>query len=343
MSSRESTSIQMLRALAALMVLGLHLGVAFGLGPMESLNRGVELFFFISGFVMYISTVSRPGGAAAAGQFFRRRFMRIVPIYWIFLSAYIVEVYPGLRGGVTLPDAGAVAGAFLLWLPRTGWPLLTVSWTLTFELFFYFSLGLAIVARRSVLWVAPPLVIMGLCAVIGYVPHSPLGVLFNYRLLDFVGGLGIGWLTKSGYILPKSIAWSTVAIFIALVLLQRAPASPPAYWTLTICCGLLLMAGLRLERQIPIDRLSSVILVGDASYALYLSHLLVLHVVVAALRGHPRPYPVRLLEATLTALLCVLAAIAAHLWLERPILRFAARKPMAARAPVALRPADRTA
>src|SRR6478609_4729014 len=99
-------SVQMLRALAAAMVVLHHiqLNLALGFGLPEALpnlavgSAGVDIFFGISGFVMVISSdrlFARPG---AAKTFITRRLIRIVPLYWAVTSIYVVA----LGGGYTL-------------------------------------------------------------------------------------------------------------------------------------------------------------------------------------------------------------------------------------------------
>src|SRR5947209_17182952 len=96
-----------LRAVAALSVLVYHAGYFSranegdgGLSPyLARLNVGVAIFFVISGFLLY-----RPLLAARMGvgppvrlrDYARRRFLRIVPAYWVALS--LLAVYPGLPG-----------------------------------------------------------------------------------------------------------------------------------------------------------------------------------------------------------------------------------------------------
>src|SRR4051812_43222045 len=88
--TRMLASVQMLRALAAWMVVGHHVQQTFYDFRSTSLvgwlftargSAGVEIFFAISGFVMVLSTHGRPISGA---QFLLRRLARIVPSYWIF-------------------------------------------------------------------------------------------------------------------------------------------------------------------------------------------------------------------------------------------------------------------
>src|SRR5215831_950835 len=97
---KKNESIQILRAIAALLVVYVHsLDLVGGhSNPHQPFffnlahfgACGVDIFFSISGFIL--STVvlrSRPGTPLASGDFLVRRFIRIFPIYWI-LSLFFI-------------------------------------------------------------------------------------------------------------------------------------------------------------------------------------------------------------------------------------------------------------
>jgi peptidoglycan/LPS O-acetylase OafA/YrhL len=95
-----------MRAIAALAIVTTHAaGVSNfntdnALGTYTArLNFGVTLFFLLSGFLLYRPFVaSRREGRPPIGTraFFRRRFLRIVPAYWVALA--LLAIYPGLGG-----------------------------------------------------------------------------------------------------------------------------------------------------------------------------------------------------------------------------------------------------
>ena len=91
-----------LRALAALSILVFHTAAATGASVGEGglspyllqLNVGVAIFFAISGFLLYRPFVAAKVGDAPAvhlGQYARRRFLRIVPAYWVALTILAVS------------------------------------------------------------------------------------------------------------------------------------------------------------------------------------------------------------------------------------------------------------
>src|ERR1700691_5092848 len=100
---KKLLGVQYLRAVAALMVACLHLGDQTPLysgyltftWPFRSagLGSGVDIFFVISGFVMYVTALEN-----APGRFIWRRIARIVPLYWLLTIAVAVlaVVSPGV-------------------------------------------------------------------------------------------------------------------------------------------------------------------------------------------------------------------------------------------------------
>ena len=75
-----------LRAIAALMVFSLHVGIPhFVLGP-----AGVWLFFTLSGYLLYSGFLKFEGGAGVSTitAYLIRRVFRIMPLYALFVVAY---------------------------------------------------------------------------------------------------------------------------------------------------------------------------------------------------------------------------------------------------------------
>jgi len=84
-------SIQYLRALAALMVVWVHSlymipGVAEEFNAPNFGGAGVDLFFVISGFIMVVTTAEKD---VTPMEFFCRRIVRVVPLYWLATLAMI--------------------------------------------------------------------------------------------------------------------------------------------------------------------------------------------------------------------------------------------------------------
>jgi hypothetical protein len=152
-STKQVFTLQLLRALAAILVILTHSSSAaihldFG-------AIGVDIFFAISGIVMILSTVKLRKQADAAVVFLRRRVVRIVPMYWLFtLLAVIVEVALSRRYGAAVgKHYTAIEVLRSLFFLGKAWPVLIVGWTLNFEAFFYvcFAFFCGFTGHRSTL------------------------------------------------------------------------------------------------------------------------------------------------------------------------------------------------
>jgi peptidoglycan/LPS O-acetylase OafA/YrhL len=149
------------RAAAALSVLVFHVAAtarsslrADGPGPyLARLDVGVAVFFLISGFLLY-----RPFVAAhldgsprpAAGEFFKRRFLRIYPAYWLATTA-AVYVFTSWAGGIITDLKRFVLYYSLLhsYDYETIFAPLLQAWTLATEVAFYLFLPVwALVVRK---------------------------------------------------------------------------------------------------------------------------------------------------------------------------------------------------
>ena len=86
--------VQYLRAVAASMVVLFHSEAQLSRAALSMdsslswLASGVDIFFVISGFIMWTSTA--PPRSVRPLEFWRRRIWRIVPLYWIVTTFMIV-------------------------------------------------------------------------------------------------------------------------------------------------------------------------------------------------------------------------------------------------------------
>lgn len=147
-----------LRGFSALLVFFTHLQSTFGAvaaatalaAPLRFLSNlghsGVDIFFVLSGFVIYGPLITRP---TPYFRFVRRRIVRLYPVF--------IAVFAGhLAAGLFVPSLSKLAGSTLdralylianfLMLPGVLpiIPIITVAWSLSYELFFYLSLPLLI-------------------------------------------------------------------------------------------------------------------------------------------------------------------------------------------------------
>jgi peptidoglycan/LPS O-acetylase OafA/YrhL len=138
-----------LRAVAALSVLVTHTAFLSGFnghglpGAITArLDVGVALFFVISGFLLYRPFVAaRMDGRRAprTGLYFRRRALRILPAYWLALTA--LAIWPGLaqvHGGHWWVYYGLLQDLRVPWISGG----IQAAWSLCVEAQFYLVLPL---------------------------------------------------------------------------------------------------------------------------------------------------------------------------------------------------------
>jgi exopolysaccharide production protein ExoZ len=147
--------IQVGRAGAALLVVCYHagrmlslpqyLGHITALGKMFTFgNAGVDFFFTLSGFIIYLVHQGDIGKPSRLGHYVWRRVTRIYPMYWV--ATAIVITFEILKHDWAILNANHIVNSFFL-SPSLEDPLLGVGWTLTHEMFFYAVFAFAIASR----------------------------------------------------------------------------------------------------------------------------------------------------------------------------------------------------
>src|SRR5580704_15201948 len=275
-------NVQALRALAALMVVFVHLGLLLAtLGLPMFGATGVDLFFVISGFVMVHTTKPRP---PSAWDFARNRVARIVPIYWLMtLSVFVVALAAPQLLGATRADGGQLLES-LLFIPFKKVnglvePVLFVGWTLNYEMFFYALFSLGLLFRRYLLGLGAVLAVLLLLCIAGAV-FQPTGVIAAFYTSPIILEFGFGMLVA----LVLERAPTTAPAFARTMALLALLAAPllffgPLAWPdapRLLACGLpatvVVTASVLLERWGWRLTSPAILAVGDASYILYLSH-----------------------------------------------------------------------
>lgn len=335
-------SIQVLRGVAALMVVISHIGAVerkYGFSGQNLLARadigqaGADLFFLISGFIMVVTMARRFGNPSEIGPFLIRRFMRIYPIYWVFVLViclaqavrpeWVNSSYPGETRYLT---------SFLL-LPAPGVPVMMVAWTLEYEVAFY--LIFAVLMFLPFRWLLPLLsLFFGLLVLFGEFVFTDgfwPGWAMRPILLEFLLGAALGHLH-----LQKRWGFGWLLTFTGIVLWVIAtmgPASQPIRGfgdaflerpiSFGIPAGLLLYGLVSLEKKIGVKFPMFLQRLGDSSYSLYLSHVLVISVGGRLwLAGGFNQWPINFLLITVVLILALLVGWLIHVLIEKPLISF---------------------
>ena len=287
-------NIQGLRAVAALMVLSSHL--FWDIVPMRTHPArlwigavgpsGVDIFFVISGFIIYHVTRRSAAQAAIEGRgrafytFAMKRFIRIYPLYWIVFG---------------------VAAAMMIWLPPESGFMKTpqlellflvnsitnyrvqAAWTLTFEVYFYAvaALCLLLFPRRVhaglLGWFAIIAIVSIVTTVFGL--DIPLNYVVAPILLEFLLGMGVGMLIERGECRFRSVALGlgVAGLLMGSIPLHADGGRAALLYLLRLACwgfpAALVVYGtaafeLGKSRVMP----APLQYLGDASFSIYLWH-----------------------------------------------------------------------
>jgi exopolysaccharide production protein ExoZ len=294
-------TIQLLRAIAAWMVVFHHymqLGhennysTSMGVFFIEHGNFGVDIFFVVSGFVMYYMISLKE---YSVRSFLIGRFFRIAPAYWVATLTLLIAalIYRDFFSWTNWSADSLVLS--LLFIPNNNpsgigtYPFLTVGWTLNIEIFFYLVLGLCLVLRKP--WRF--LICGAFLMLTPYVWQQDWvygDILANRLLKEFVFGLFIGY-AYLGW--PRVRDW--IQNYPAISLLFIVASIAILYMDLrgarAFGASGLLLAGLCLERVVARDQtwISRLFAhIGDVSYSTYLFHPIIIPIVFGyyGLPGH---------------------------------------------------------
>ena len=133
---KEITSIHYMKGIAASLIDFYHIlnrKNIYKNSYIDWLNSGVDLLFVISWFVIFSVAMNRN---TSPKEFLRRRFIRIVPLYWFFTSIFILlSLYiPNFNTSFTFHSNQAIKS--FLFIPhyhanhsKEIWPILIPGWS----------------------------------------------------------------------------------------------------------------------------------------------------------------------------------------------------------------------
>jgi exopolysaccharide production protein ExoZ len=316
-------SLQSLRFWAALAVVHAHAvhravertGTTGMLGShgLDILGRaGVDVFFVISGVI-----IARTAPGMTGSQFIVRRLCRILPLYLLLMLPWIV--FGGVAGALTWRN---LLATFLFWpaTDRITEPLVPVTWTISFELLFYGCAALVLWRRRMLYGI---LAFYALALAIRQGPW--LQFLGNPISIEFLLGIALAYAPRF-WPLVWAIPFGVAAIVLGAVLHWPPYGSIGDFiagewgWTRLLLLGVPAVGIVAGVLQLDV-RPGFTTYLGDASYALYLVHPLVLMFLALALRALPIvPSPDVIILVGMGA--SILAAWRCHELFEKPIAAF---------------------
>jgi exopolysaccharide production protein ExoZ len=340
MVAQKFRSLQILRAIATTMVALLHAVYPVELATSGQwsgwftpfLAAGVDIFFVLSGAIIYSSAFAGRRGTATA--FLARRFRRIAPMFYV-TTLFVVLI--GLSSGV--PAWRRIAASISFWpvwgSGQLSTPILPAGWTLCFEMLFYAGAAIALTSRRAMPF------LLG-----GFIAAWLIRDLTEWPLFQFLGNpitveflLGVMIARHFNPRKPKPIWFGALCVsigFAALWLFVQPPAlAQDAYGVMTgdlslhrlffwgIPAAFILYGAMLIEPYAKRSFLSPFVYIGDASYSIYLVHapVIVFAYALFAELGITLPPALAPIAWCLLAAIGIGGGILAYELIERPIAR----------------------
>lgn len=290
----ELASVQVLRAVAAIAITILHVAQSAGIfvgrpgeAPYPWLkllpwDASVDIFFVISGFVMVYASTRLFARRDAVRLFAGRRLARIVPLYWVATTLVLLA---GLASPAALSEplggVGLIVSSYLFvpWERPDGFtqPVFRLGWTLNYELLFYSVFAAFVWLRRpvAVAWVSAVMLALAAAGQILHPGNPQLRFWTDPIIVEFVAGMLLAVLLLAGVRLPVSVRVGMGLAGVAMLFAEGTADGPWRLVTYGVPATLFLAAGAlgappASGRRSLTTRFA--ILLGDASYAIYLIH-----------------------------------------------------------------------
>lgn len=313
--------IQYLRAVAALAVVVFHAAgkedVSFLIG-----EAGVDVFFVISGFLMVAIT----NDDTEPKRFATDRLKRIGPLYWIATTVMLCGAIVGLFPNARLDFWHLVASYFFVPAQSPSadfiWPLLVPGWTLNYEMAFYALFAGTLTIKGEFRRIVTLTGIISGAALLGFLlsPDNVFGRFYtNQIILEFVAGCWLGYTWKHHHQLFRQGKFLIILATILFLFIGYLNSDENRALLFGFPAIILVFGVLAKERQSQISRLQVPLLLGNASYSIYIWHTLAISVTSKmALLLTLGTFP----TIVLNIIGGVAIGILSYAVLEKPLLRF---------------------
>jgi peptidoglycan/LPS O-acetylase OafA/YrhL len=238
---------------------------------------GVDIFFVISGFIMAYTTFNKKRGSKSAKIFIKHRLFRIYLGYLPFFFVMLISLYYANPLKLEKLD---ITGSLLLINADMFKLVLPVSWSLSYELYFYilFLFTLFFSLKRLYILI-PSFTIIIIALVVAVSLDLGLWDSFFYSpfLLEFFAGVLLYMFREAlmkYWMIPVAVAVAVVAYGYGIT----HESKNGLYRVISFGTGALsiVLLALLLEQKMIYRANRFLEQLGDASYTIYLSHLILI-------------------------------------------------------------------
>lgn len=357
--SNKLNSLQICRGIAACLVVLYHFSESskyfLGHRPLESFfmfgHAGVSFFFVLSGFIIYYIHQKDIGNVKAIPTYLIKRLIRIYPFYWPVLIAVTVGylMFGTHPGGF---DVASINFDYfvrsLLLISYAKHPIVVIAWTLVHEIFFYFIFSFLLLSKRIGALI---FLIWGFFIVFSNFFHvnyvsSFIAFLASYYNLEFLMGCLSAWIFykyPNKIKIPFFIFMMGVFLFLMnginevyhnQLLFFHLGRMSDAFKDLTFgfASFLIILGVVKLEQTRSLHFPTLFLLIGNASYSIYLIHNYVLGILFRGFSKIVLKFPSSLHMLVIDAMLMlgflvsVLVGVLYYHFYEKSVLKYLRRK-----------------
>ncbi len=329
--SGKLAGIEALRGVAAIVVVLYHaarhlkqaLNVSAPAAATQFGHAGVDLFFVLSGFIILMVHRKDLGQPQRWPRFAVKRFRRVMPTYWVALA---ITVGLACAAGHGWPPAWRLLCSASL-APVRSPPLLSLAWTLQFEIMFYALFSVMILHRRAGLavigvWGAGILLQAAGVLPFGAALRGPVFDIFNTGF--FLGLAAAALLWRGTVPAPRLVFAAGVALFATAALAEDAGVlqgyAPVARLAYGVPSALMVLGVVEQDRTGRVHVARWLRMLGEASYSIYLFQFIFIglgwKIMVAA--ALPDRLPALVTYAVLVGA-AVGGGILTSWWVEQPL------------------------
>lgn len=332
-------SIQVCRAIAAVMVMLLHLTSTlsaakyFGVrgidAPFSFGHAGVEFFFVLSGFIITFVHWKDFGSPSRLPHYLKKRALRIYPAYWlVFAVVYFIAIHAVTRPLAMTPEHLLDTLALLPQaspdpIVGTTAQVLTVAWTLQYEVLFYILMAVFIVSRPAGALLAGAILANLFACRNGHCVATEPYLQTTFLLLFGLGALTAAYCRSQWSLrFPGALAGIGTVVFLAAAAWDDVTGQRLVFLYGLASAAIVLGLVKAEERGSIRITWEWAITLGDASYALYLVHYPLISVLckIGVKLGLHGAWGMAIASPVIIAA-CIATAVVFHRLIEIPLLR----------------------
>ncbi|MDQ7102711.1 acyltransferase [Serratia sp. MF2] len=272
MKSNKLTAIQIMRGVV-LLVIFFHSTENLVTKKLSSPvfnagQAGADLFFIVSGFIIFYSAKNKIGCHGAV-SFLKSCLLRIVPNYWfyIFLFATLLILFPDKFDRSTFGVTHFVYSLLFIPMKDNIPPLVSLGWTLNYEMYFYIVFFFSIVFLSELRFIFVSVLILFV-----YLSSYSMGFNDFYKndvAFEFLLGALLYLYYLKGYHHRFKMPWYTLCIiFILLICIMSVADTNLRFVNFGIPCFFIIFLSL----HVNFNEGSILEKIGGSSYSIYLSH-----------------------------------------------------------------------